>query len=70
GTVQGALATLGSLMGVVGPVAGTYLFSRFTGPQAVTQLPGAAFFAGALCVALGLGIAYRALRRFAPRPSR
>jgi DHA1 family tetracycline resistance protein-like MFS transporter len=70
GTVQGALATVGNLMGVVGPVAGTYLFSRFTGPQAVAELPGAPFFAGALCVALGLGITYRTLRRFAPRPSR
>ncbi|RIH89646.1 Tetracycline resistance protein, class C [Calidithermus roseus] len=70
GAVQGALATIGSLMGVVGPVAGTYLFSRFTGSQAVVELPGAPFFAGAFCVALGLGIAYRALRRLAPRPSR
>ncbi|WP_018467192.1 tetracycline resistance MFS efflux pump [Calidithermus timidus] len=70
GTVQGALATIGNLMGVVGPVAGTYLFSRFTGPQAVAELPGAPFLAGAFCVALGLGIAYRTLRRFAPQPSR
>lgn len=70
GAVQGALATIGSLMGVVGPVAGTYLFSRFTGSQAVVELPGAPFFAGAFCVALGLGIAYRALRRFASQPSR
>jgi len=63
GTVQGALATIGSLMGVVGPVAGTILFSTFTGPAAVVELPGAAFFASALGVLLGLLLAYRALNR-------
>ncbi|RMH56812.1 MAG: MFS transporter [Deinococcus-Thermus bacterium] len=65
GSVQGALATIGNLMGVVGPVAGTHLLSSFSGPQAVAELPGAPFFAGALCVALGLGIAHRTLRRLA-----
>ncbi|MCS7059475.1 MAG: MFS transporter [Meiothermus sp.] len=66
GSVQGALATIGNLMGIVGPVAGTHLLSSFSGPQAVVELPGAPFFAGALCVSLGLGIAYRTLRCLAP----
>ncbi|MCS7069432.1 MAG: MFS transporter [Meiothermus sp.] len=64
GAVQGALATISSLMGIVGPIGGTYLFSLFSGPKAVAELPGAPFFAGALCVALGLGIAHLALGRF------
>lgn len=63
GTVQGALSTLNSLMGVVGPVVGTHLFSWFSGPEARLELPGAPFFAGALAVFIGLVLAYRTLGR-------
>ncbi|GIW32539.1 MAG: tetracycline resistance MFS efflux pump [Meiothermus sp.] len=63
GTVQGALSTLNSLMGVVGPVVGTHLFSRFSGVGVGLELPGAPFFAGALAVGIGLVLAYRVLSR-------
>ncbi|MER3482054.1 MAG: hypothetical protein C4332_01680 [Meiothermus sp.] len=62
GTVQGALATITNLMGVVGPIAGTYLFTGFSGPGTALELPGTPFFAGAVFVAVGLGLAYRTLR--------
>jgi MFS transporter, DHA1 family, tetracycline resistance protein len=62
GTIQSGLATIGSLMGVVGPLVGTFIFGHFTGPGATAEIPGATFFAGALCVFVGLGLAYRTLR--------
>lgn len=63
GTVQGGLATINSLMGVMGPPLGTFLFSRFSGSQAIAELPGIPFFVGAMCVCMGLVLAYRALNR-------
>lgn len=63
GTVQGALSTVGSLMGIVGPLLGTFLFSQFSGEQAALELPGMPFFAGAVCVALAMLLAYRALSK-------
>jgi DHA1 family tetracycline resistance protein-like MFS transporter len=69
GTVQGGLATIGSLMGIVGPPIGTLLFALFTGPQAPTHLPGVAFFAGAICVTIGLALAIGTLKRFPLKPT-
>lgn len=61
GALQGALASLTSLTGIVGPVIGTALFAYFTGPTAPAELPGAAFFFAALLNGLALVIAIRAL---------
>jgi MFS transporter, DHA1 family, tetracycline resistance protein len=63
GTIQGALSTIGSLMGVLGPPLGTFLFSQFSGAKGLAEVPGMPFFVGAVCVALGMLLAYRALNK-------
>jgi DHA1 family tetracycline resistance protein-like MFS transporter len=63
GAVQGALASLQSLMGVIGPILATWIFGYFTAPTAPINLPGSPFLLGAaLIIASGL-LARRALRR-------
>jgi len=54
GAVQGALAGLGSLCAIVGPLLATTLFSRYALPNTVPHVPGIAFFAAsaALCLSL------------------
>lgn len=59
GTVQGSLATLGSLMGIVGPILGTWLFQL-----GIPGLPGLPFLISAGLVAVGWILAYRTLRIF------
>ncbi len=63
GTLQGALTSLASLTGVVGPVGATALFSYFTRPHAAHKIPGMAFFFAAALDFLAFLIAMRALRR-------
>lgn len=63
GAVQGALSSLGSLAGILGPLMATGLFSYFISDKAPVRLPGAAFFASALLVLSGLVLAVRAFSR-------
>ncbi len=67
GTVQGALASLASLTGVVGPVFGTQVFSFFTAPASPVFMPGAAFLAGGLLSVVGVVLVLRTFRR-TPQP--
>jgi MFS transporter, DHA1 family, tetracycline resistance protein len=72
GSVQGALASLNSLAAIVSPIAATALFAYFTGPTAPIDLPGAPFLAGAMLLALAIGLALRAAeiaRRGAAAPA-
>jgi DHA1 family tetracycline resistance protein-like MFS transporter len=62
GTVQGALASLGSVAGVLGPPLATSLFGYFIGDRAPIRLPGAAFFCGGVLVFLALLLAWRSFR--------
>lgn len=48
GELQGAVASLYSLSSIVGPPLMTQLFGRFTAPDAVVHVPGAAFVAAAV----------------------
>lgn len=66
GAVQGSLASLMSLTGVVGPVVATYVFAAFTAPSARIALPGAAFFLGSALMLVGL---IAAARLFYRRPA-
>lgn len=66
GAVQGALASLGSLAGILGPLLATGLFGYFISDRAPTHLPGAAFFASSLLVFLGLLLALRAFKKTTP----
>jgi DHA1 family tetracycline resistance protein-like MFS transporter len=61
GAVQGALASVQSLMGVIGPIIATWVFGYFTSPAAPIRLPGAPFFLGAFLVAGASILAARAL---------
>ena len=63
GEVQGALASLMSLTGVVAPLASTMLFAHFTGPAAPVDLPGAPLFLAAALAALSLWFCWRLFRR-------
>ncbi len=63
GALQGALASLVSLTGIVGPVLATTLFAYFTHPQAPVQVPGVSFLLAAALTALALALSLRALRR-------
>lgn len=68
GAVQGALASLGSVAGVVAPPVATGLFGWFIGPTAPAPLPGAPFFFGASLMILAMLLAMRSLRRNPPTP--
>jgi DHA1 family tetracycline resistance protein-like MFS transporter len=63
GAVQGALSSLQSLMGIVGPILATGVFSYFTAASAPIQIPGAPFLVGGALIALSAIIALPALRR-------
>lgn len=68
GEVQGALASLLSLTGVVAPIAATLLFAHYTRPSAPLDLPGAPFFmAGALSV-VSMWVTVRLFGRVPPAP--
>lgn len=63
GSMQGALTSLQSLTGIVGPIVVTHLFGYFISDRAPVHLPGAAFFFGSILVAIGISIAIPSLRR-------
>ncbi len=63
GTLQGALSSLASLTGIVGPVIATSLFAYWTRPQAHVKVPGAPFFLASVLDAVALLISVRALAR-------
>ncbi len=66
GAVQGALASLASLAGILGPLLATGLFGYFINDKAPIYLPGAAFFASSLLVLFGLLLALRAFKKTTP----
>jgi DHA1 family tetracycline resistance protein-like MFS transporter len=61
GLLQGALASLITATGVIGPPIGSFLFSYFIGPDAPFLFPGAAFVlsAGLTVAALAIIEGYR-----------
>jgi DHA1 family tetracycline resistance protein-like MFS transporter len=63
GSVQGALASLMSLTGVIGPLAATQLFAVFTAPAAAVQIPGIGFYFGAVMSLAGVLFAFRTFRK-------
>jgi DHA1 family tetracycline resistance protein-like MFS transporter len=57
GGVQGALTSVQSLTGVVGPIIATQAFAYFTSATAPIKLPGAPFFLGAALIAIATVLA-------------
>ncbi len=68
GELQGALASLSSVAGVIGPIICTRLFSFFISGHAPVLLPGAPFFWSGLLMLAALAVAIPALRRIAAIP--
>jgi DHA1 family tetracycline resistance protein-like MFS transporter len=62
GSLQGAVSSLSSLMGIIGPLIATALFAHFTAHNAHPKVPGAPFFLGSALEFLALLISLRALR--------
>lgn len=63
GAVQGALTSVQSLTGVVGPLIATWVFGYFTSPRAPVVVPGAAFLLGALLAVFATGFSLAAMRK-------
>ncbi|CAM3377580.1 tetracycline resistance MFS efflux pump [Deinococcus saxicola] len=63
GRVQGAITSLSSLVGVVGPIVATAVFAYFNGGGASVRVPGAAFILGAALSLAGLFMIWSVLRR-------
>lgn len=63
GELRGALTSLTSLTSIFGPLLMTNLFAYFTSAQAPFLLPGAPYWAGALLIAVSLGLTYLILSK-------
>ena len=65
GAVQGIIASIQSIVAILGPLMATNLFGYFTSATAPVKLPGAAFLAAALLVAIAALMAARSARPIA-----
>lgn len=65
GMLQGGMSSVTSLTNILGPLLATNLFGFFISERAPVKVPGAAFFAGAVLLVLGL---LNARRTFAQKP--
>lgn len=63
GAVQGALSSLASLAGILGPPIGASLFGYFISPKAPAYVPGVSFFLSAFLILCALLIAIRTFSR-------
>ena len=63
GGVQGSLASLSGISGILGPPIATGLFSHFVRPAAPVEVPGAAFFFSATLMVMALLLAVRSFQR-------
>lgn len=71
GAVQGIIASIQSVVAILGPLMATNLFGYFTSSSAPVHLPGAAFLAASLLVAAAALLAIRSARQPAiPEPIR
>lgn len=66
GAIQGALTSIASLCGIIGPPVATGIFGYFISNRAPIHLPGAPFFLGSLLVFTGLILALRCFRKNIP----
>jgi len=66
GAMQGSLASLGSVAGIIGPPLATGLFGYFISPRAPAHVPGVAFFWGSFLIFCSLLLALRSFRKQRP----
>ncbi|THJ20096.1 MAG: TCR/Tet family MFS transporter [Nitrospira sp. CG24D] len=62
GRLQGAMASINGVTGLIGPTLFTQIFAHFIGAQAGWQLPGAPFLLAACLLLIGAGLAWRVTR--------
>jgi DHA1 family tetracycline resistance protein-like MFS transporter len=60
GQLQGAIASINGVTGLVGPTLFTQIFAYFINPGAIAHLPGSPFFVASLLLASAAAIAWRA----------
>ncbi len=70
GGVQGALASLGSITGILGPAIVSFLFSYFISPRAPAHLPGMPYFFSAALMTVAIFTTVKALQQITPLPPR
>lgn len=63
GAIQGALASLNSITGVIGPLIATNVFSYFISDRAPVEIPGAAFFVGSFLMICAILLTLNTFRR-------
>ena len=62
GAVQGVISSIQAVAAIIGPLMATNLFAYFTSPAAPVHLPGAAFIASSILVAISALLAIRSAR--------
>jgi DHA1 family tetracycline resistance protein-like MFS transporter len=62
GQLQGALASINGVTGLIGPTLFTQIFAYFIDPGAIRQLPGAPFLLASLLLVSAAAIAWRATK--------
>jgi DHA1 family tetracycline resistance protein-like MFS transporter len=62
GQLQGAIASLTGIAGLIGPSLFTQTFSAFIGPQADWHLPGAPYLLSTVLLLMAMVVAGRATR--------
>jgi DHA1 family tetracycline resistance protein-like MFS transporter len=60
GQLQGAIASINGVTGLIGPTLFTQVFANFIGPSAIWRLPGAPFLLASLLLLTAALIAWRA----------
>ncbi|WP_299905422.1 TCR/Tet family MFS transporter [uncultured Paracoccus sp.] len=63
GELQGAMTSLSSLTTIIGPLLFTQVFFRFTGENAVVELPGAPFMLASVFMVVAIVVFLRRVRR-------
>lgn len=59
GELQGSLISIGSLAAIIAPILYTYLFSGFSGPQAISEFPGVPYLVAGLVCAFAVLLLWR-----------
>ncbi len=62
GAVQGVISSIQAIAAIIGPLMATNLFAYFTSPTAPVHVPGAAFIASSILVAISALLAIRSAR--------
>ncbi len=66
GAVQGALNSLASVAGVIGPLVWTWIFAARLGTHGSLHFPGLAFIIAGVLTLISLAVAVRVLNRWSP----